>query len=336
MTKRITINRTVSLVPGGDVPVRLPAGAGILVENVIVRVVITGQTTAAGTAVKLDAPGFALAKLSVDYNGKIIQAMPGWYAWAGSPERDAARVATVLGSDASGLGVAPADAAVGVGKSCVSKFVVDFSTVDGLRPKDSALDMDALGQGGEANLILSGCQWGDLFTGAAAGTFVSYTAYVTITYIREKGVRGRDWTPPKVQKRVSYQTVDLAVAGDKELIMPRGGSLRSVTLRQGQTTVPSPVYAAFTHLRVASLPDVFVDCDTVALYDKQILDIGPKPVGSGGAYLTWDTTRDGSGVVALADLIDTVGDARDPRMTLTAAGIASTSAQAVFCDYLPV
>ena len=336
MTKRFVVTRTANLVAGGDVAVRLPSGQGVLIESIFIRVAAAGSTTAAGTAVKTDAAAFLLSKISVDYNGRVIQTMPGWFAWGGSPERDAQRVATVLGSDAMGLGYGPVDAAVGAGRAALGKFAVDFSTIDGLRPKDSALDMDALGQGGEANLILSGGQWADMFTGAAAGNFTNFVASVQIRYIRESGVRGRDWTPPKIQKRVGLQTVDLSTAGDKELIVPRGGALRSFTIRQSQTTVPAPVYAAATHARLASLPDVFVDDDLVALYDRQIQDVGPKTAGAAGAYVTWDTTRDGSGVVALADLIDTATDARDPRLNLTAAGLANTSAQVVFVDYLAV
>lgn len=334
MTKRFSLTRTANLVAGGDVAIRLPSGAGVLIESIFVRVLGIGSTTTAGTAVKTDAAGLLLSKVSVDYNGKILQSAPGWFFWGGSPERDAARVATVSGSDAMGLGYGPADAAVGAGKTVLGKYAIDFSTVDGLRPKDSALDMDALGQGGEANLILSAAQWADLFTGAAAGSFTSITATIQVRYIREAGVRGRDWTPPKLQKRIGLQTVDLSTSGDKELIIPRGGALRSITVRQGQAAAASPVYAAFTHMKVASLPDVYVDDDTVALYDRQIQDIGPKAAGAAGAYVTWDTTRDGSGQVALADLLDTVVDARDPRLTLTAAGLAASSAQVVFVDYL--
>jgi hypothetical protein len=340
MTKRYKQNLgTVQLVPGGMVSVPLPRGKNLLCEGVevVVNTAVTNTVAWAGGA-KLDGAGFALQRVQVLYAGQTRSDEFGWSAWAGSLERQRQYASLTAESTAFGIGTTPG-AAIG-NQFGQSAFVVDFSTVDGMRPKDSALDLDALGQS-TAEVRLTGAAVSDFYaSGAGAGSITSQTATVYANMIEERGQRGAVgqpasrgvWSPPSVYKRKSAYRLSLAQAGAIEQRLPTGGLLRGFVARQGVTTISSPVFSAIGNVKLASLPNTFLDLDALQLIIGQNHSLGKRfqPYG------IYDVCQDGSGVSALVDCIDTITENTDPRLTVVAGGIANSFVEFVVTDYVSV
>lgn len=291
-------------------------------ESLFLRINASLQVTVAATSVRAEAPCQLVPRIEVIADGKnTIYSAPFWYSSLGNLRRPLVESGARATTPPSGTGTAT--------YAVEANGVVDFQTVDGVRPKDSNFRTRGLSL---FQLRLTFGQPGDPFVG---GTVVfSGTPTVEIysaECVEETNDAGDFISAPGALKKVSYQQVAYASSNSAaEIRLPAGNLIRSVFLRtDGTTTAGEPSTTPLNNLQLLSGVDVRLNLSGPQLRAKNNADYGQVTAG----YYCADLLAKGGYNVNLTDLWDVTRQA-EPKAVLDVVGGANVQVQAVVTEYI--
>lgn len=291
-------------------------------EALHLRIAASLQVTVAATSVRAEAPCQLVPRIEVIADGKnTIYSAPFWYACLGNVRRLITNTGARATTPPSGVAIATyAVEAIGI---------VDFQTVDGVRPKDSNFRTRGL-----SLLQLR------LTYGAAADAFVGGTVAFSGTPIvevssaecvEETDEAGNFKTSPIALKKVSYQQQAFPSSNSAaEFRLPAGNMIRAVTVRtDGNPTAGEPAVNVLNNIQLLSGVDVRVNLSAAALRAMQNADYGQVLAG----YYRADLLTKGGFTANLTDLWDVTRQA-EPKCVLDVTGAANVQVQVVTEEYI--
>lgn len=291
-------------------------------EALHLRISASLQVTGAATSVRAEAPCQIVPRIEVIADGKnTIYSAPFWYACLGNVPRRLTSSGARATTPPSGTGVAT--------YAVEANGVVDFQTLDGVRPKDSNFRTRGL-----SLLQLR------LTFGAAADCFVGGTVAFSGTPIvevssaecvEETDEAGNFKTSPIALKKVSYQQQAFAASNSAaEFRLPAGNMIRGVTIRtEGNPTAGEPTVSTLNNVQLVSGVDVRVNMSAAALRGMVNADYGQVLAG----YYRADLLAKGGYTCNLTDLWDVTRQA-EPKCILDVTGSANTQIQVVTEEYI--
>lgn len=291
-------------------------------EALHLRIAGSLQVTAGATSVRAEAPCQLVPRIEVIADGKnTIYSAPFWYASLGNVIREITVTGARATTPPSGVAIATyAVEAIGI---------VDFQTVDGVRPKDSNFRTRGLSL---LQLRLTYGAAADCFVG---GTVVfSGTPTVEVSSaecVEETDDAGAFKTAPIALKKVSFQQQAFASSNSAaEFRLPAGNMIRSVTVRtDGNPTPGEPGVNVLNNLQLLSGVDVRLNMSGAGLRAMQNADFGQVLAG----YYRADLLAKGGPTVNLTDLWDVTRQA-EPKCVLDVTGAANVQVQVVTEEYI--
>lgn len=248
----------VAFVENGQVVVDLPRGYDY--ESLHFRISGAISVTTAFTGVLAEAPVQLIKRIEIVADGKnTIASVPFNFLVNGNQSRTRQGGATAPTSGAIGTYNIEADG------------VLDFQTVDGIRPKDSNFRSSGLSML-QARFTLGATK--DCFYGAGAAAS-SGTINIDITtseMVEYPDAKGNITTPIALVKR-SYQDVNINAANaNMQIALPVNNFLRGVTIRTEQDGVP--LDSILNNVQLASGVDVRLNVPAADLKAINMLDYG--------------------------------------------------------------
>ena len=325
--KQFRISRKIATVPivaGSFATVDLPRSYDY--EALFVRISGSLQVTVLATSVRAEAPCQLVPRLVVTADGKnnLFNA-PFWATCLGNYERMLTQSGARATTPPSGVAVATyAVEAIGV---------IDFATINGVRPKDSNFRTSRLSL---FQLQLTFGQPDDPFVGGTvvfSGTPTVEVWSAEMVEVPDIGADGKpNYTTPLMLKKVSMQEIAvLSSNANQEIRLPAGNLIKSVLVRtEGNTTAGEPSTAMLNNLQLANGVDVRWNLSGAQTRARNNADYGQLT----GGYYVADLTTLGSSKVNLTDLWDLVGQV-DPKAILDIVGGATNKVQAIVTEYIP-
>lgn len=278
----------VPYTPNGSVTVDLPRGYDY--ESMLVRLAGSIVVSTAYAGILAEAPTQLIKRIEIIADGKnTIASLPFNFLVNGNFQRTR-----------SGVMTAPT-AATAATYAVAAEGVLDFATVDGLRPKDSNFRTAGLSL---LQMRFTFGNPGDVFYGAGAATASNINIDVVLAEMVEYAdpKSGKVTTPIALLKR-AYQDITVASANaNQQIILPVGNLMRGVVIRTEQDGVP--LESILNNVQLASGVDVRLNVPAADLKAINKLDYGQAiPTGfyvadlmSGGAQTgaklsdAWDLT----------------------------------------------
>lgn len=291
-------------------------------EALHLRIQASLQVTVAATSVRAEAPCQLVPRIEVIADGKnTIYSAPFWFACLGNVRRPITSSGARATTPPSGTGTATyAVEAIGI---------VDFQTLDGVRPKDSNFRTRGLSL---LQLRLTYGAAGDCFVGGTVA--FSGTPVVEVSSaecVEETDDAGNFKTSPIALKKVSYQQQAFAASNSAaEFRLPAGNMIRGVTVRtDGYSVAGEPSTAVLNNLQLLSGVDVRVNMSAAALRAMDNADFGAFLAG----YYRADLLAKGGYTVNLTDLWDVTRQA-EPKCVIDVNGAANVQVQVVTEEYI--
>ncbi len=291
-------------------------------EGLHLRISASLQVTGAATSVRAEAPCQLVPRIEVIADGKnTIYSAPFWYACLGNLPRHIKASGARATTPPSGTGAATyAVEAIGI---------VDFQTVDGVRPKDSNFRTRGLSL---LQLRLTYGAAGDAFVGGTVA--FSGTPIVEVSSaecVEETDAAGNFVTSPIALKKVSYQQQAFSSSNSAaEFRLPAGNMIRGVTLRTvGAATAGEPATTILNNLQLLSGVDVRVNLSGAALRAMENADYGQVLAG----YYRADLLTKGGPLVNITDLWDVTRQA-EPKAVIDVTGGANVQVECVTEEYI--
>jgi hypothetical protein len=326
MAKQYRIKRKIASMPitaGGFLSLDLPRGYDY--EAIGMRISGTMNVTTAATSVRAEAPCQLVPRVEVIADGKNnLFSAPFWYTCLGNVRRRL----TESGARATTPPTAAAIAAYVV----EALGIIDFSTIDGIRPKDSNFRSRNLSL---FQLRLTYGQALDMFVpgaGVVSFTGIPVVDVFTLECIEETDAQGNYTTNPIALKKVSFLQLGIAASNaNLDQRIPAGNLIRSVLIRtDGLVTAGEPGATVLNNAILAAGVDVRHNLSGVAIRALNNADYGQMTAG----YYAIDLMARGpGGNLTLSDLWD-VSNAAEPKVTLDVNGGATVTAQIVTEEYL--
>jgi len=328
MAKQYRIVRkiaTVNIVAGGFASYDLPRDYDY--EAIGFR--ISGSVTVATsneTSVRAEAPCQWIPRVEIIADGKNnLCSVPFWALSLGRYDTDLA---------ASGARGTTPPTSPNVGTYAVEGLgVYDFSTIDGVRPKDSNFRSRGL------SLFQVRFTFGnpvDIFVHAAATVSFSGTPTVDIyavQLVEEQDQNGAYATTPIALKKMSYQQLAVpSTNANQELRLPAGNMLRSVFIRtEGAVTAGEPAIGTLNNVILQNGVDVRVNIQSTNLRALNNARYGQLQAG----YYVSDimSLRGGYGNLTLSDLWDLTAYA-EPKCVMDITGATNAVVYAVTTEYI--
>lgn len=322
MSKQFRINRKVQTVPvvaGGFATIQLPRTYDY--ESVFLRIAGGVQVTTNFATVRAEAPCQAVPRVEIVADGKnTLYSAPFWHGSLGNY----LRALTQQGARAT---TPPSNFTVAT-YQVEAIAVIDFQTVDGVRPKDSNFRSSSLSLF-ECKLTFG--QAADLFTGAGVGVFNGLNVEAWTQEVVELPDENGQFTSPAFLKKVSTQDqVFLASNPNAQIILPAGNLIRSVMARtEGGVTAGEPS-TSLNGMTLKNGVDIRYALSGGQVRAKNNADNGLFTSG----YYVADVLEKGS-QANLSELWDVTGNAQ-PMLEIDITGGANVRGQFVTTEYIPV
>lgn len=313
---------TVAVVAGQFATIDLPRDYDY--ESLFFRVAGNINVTTAYTGVRAEAPVQILPRIEIIADGKnTLFSAPLWFASQANVARNSTEYNSGINTPPSGFAIANyAVEALGV---------VDFASVDCVRPKDSNFrpaDLSIF----QARLTFGNP--GDCFVpGVGASTFVNMVVEVFVQQLVELPDATGAISKPGFVKKVSYQEIALASSNtNQEIRLPAGNSIKSVTIRtEGSALAGEPSNAILNNVSLAAGMDIRLNLSSGQLRALNRANYGLVPPG---LYFI-DLARNAGATQYLSELWD-VGRINEPKAIVDVTGSANAKAQFVVVEYLPI
>lgn len=315
----------INIVAGQTLPQDLPRSYDY--EAIFLRLSGSLQVTVAATSVRAEAPLQLVPRLVVIADGKnVLFNAPMWAASLARVDRELNQSGSRVTTPPSGTGVATyAVEAIGV---------IDFATIDSIRPKDSNFRTSALSM---FQLIATFGQPGDPFVG---GT-VQFSGTPTLELFTQEMIELPDvdpatgkvkFTSPVMLRKVSFLQQAFAASNpNAELRLPAGNLVKSVLVRtEGVTTAGEPSTAMLNNAILQSGLDVRHNLSAPQIRAKNNADFGAVTPG----YYVLDLVRNGGSPERLTELWDLTGQV-EPKLVADVVGGANNQLMAVVTEYIP-
>lgn len=212
----------VAYIPGGSTTVDLPRGYDY--ESLLVRIAGNIQVTTAYDAVHFESPTQLIKRIEIIADGKNTIASVPFNTMCNG---DFARIR-------NGVTTGPTSAAIGT-YAVSAEGVLDFQTVDGIRPKDSNFRSAGLSL---LQMRFTFGNPGDMFYGANGVAQVSGTMNIDVVsseMVEYADPKTGKVTTPIALKKVSYQDVTISAANaNLQIALPVGNLMRGVLIRTEQ------------------------------------------------------------------------------------------------------
>lgn len=321
MAKQFRVRRkigTIAVVAGGFATLDLPRDYDY--EAIGLRINGGLQVTALATSVRAENPCQVVSRIEVIADGKNnLHSAPFWFDCLAKYDRPIIESGARAVTPASGVAVAT--------YQVEANGIVDFMTVDGLRPKDSNFRPAGLSL---FQLRLTFGNPGDAFVGGTV-VFSAMNVDVYAMQLVEMPEADGSFTKPYMLKKVSYQEIALPASNaNQELRLPAGNLMRSVVLRTaGAVTADEPAATILNNAQLVNGIDVRYNLAGANIRAINNLDYGQLTAG----YYVLDLLARGSSAVNLTELWD-VSNPSDPKAILDITGGANVKAQAVITEYI--
>lgn len=322
MAKQFRICRKIGTIPvvaGGFATLDLPRDYDY--EAIGLRINGGLQVTVLATSVRAEAPVQVVPRIEVIADGKNnLHSAPFWFDCLAKFDRPLIEANARAVTPPSGVAVAT--------YQVEANGIVDFMTVDGLRPKDSNFRPAGLSL---FQLRLTFGNAGDCFVGGTVG-FSNMNVDVFSMQMVELPEADGSFTKPSMLKKVSYQEVAYAASNaNAELKLPAGNLMRSVVIRTaGAVTADEPSTAVLNNAQLVNGIDVRYNLAANNIRARNNADYGYITPG----YYVLDMLARGQSAVNLTELWD-VSNPADPKAVLDVTGGATVKAQAVITEYIP-
>lgn len=323
MAKQYRIKRKIGSMPitaGGFLTLDLPRGYDY--EAIALRISGSIQVTTGATSVRAEAPTQLVPRCEVIADGKNnLFSAPFWYTCQGNVRRE-----LISGG---GRAITAPTAATAATYPVEAIGVIDFSTIDGVRPKDSnfrsrnlSLFQLRLTYGAALDIFVPG-------SGVAVFSGIPVVDVFTLECVEETDNTGAYLTTPIALKKTSFLQLGIAASNaNLDQRVPAGNLIRSICIRTDIAGEPS--IAVLNNMIVAAGVDVRQNLSGACIRALNNADYGPVLPG----YYFWDVmTRGKGGNHTMSDLWD-VSNAAEPKVTLDAVGSSTTNAQIVTEEYL--
>lgn len=319
--RQYRILRKVATVPvsgGGFATIDLPRDYDY--ESLFLRINGGLQVTAGATSVRAEAPCQIVNRVEVIADGKNnIFSAPFWFTSLANRARPI--------TETNGRAVTPPSGVAIATYQVEANGIIDFMTVDGVRPKDSNFRSAGLSL---FQLRLSFGQAADCFVG---GTVVFNNMFVDVwvQQLVELPDAAGNVTSPVAMKKVSFQELALTSSNaNQEIRLPAGNQIKSVCIRtDGSVTAGEPSVTVLNNVQLAAGVDVRFNLTGPQLRAKNNADYGSFQAG----YYITDLTSKGSSPVNLTDLWDVSG-AAEPKLICDVTGGANVKMQAVVTEFI--
>lgn len=321
MAKQFRVRRkigTIAVVAGGFATLDLPRDYDY--EAIGLRINGGLQVTTLATAVRAENPCQVVSRIEVIADGKNnLHSAPFWFDCLAKYDRPLIENSARAVTPASGVAVAT--------YQVEANGIVDFMTVDGLRPKDSNFRPAGLSL---FQLRLTFGNPGDCFVGGVA-VFSAMNVDVYAVQLVEMPEADGTFSKPSMLKKVSYQEIALPASNaNQELRLPAGNLMRSVVLRTaGSVTADEPSTTILNNAQLVNGIDVRYNLAGTNIRTMNNADYGFLTAG----YYVLDLLSRGQSAVNLTELWD-VSNPSDPKAILDIVGGANVKAQAVITEYL--
>lgn len=295
-------------------------------ESIFLRLSGALQVTVAATSVRAEAPLQLVPRIVVMSDGKnVLFNAPMWACSLGRVDRPLTQSGARATTPPSGTAIATYQVeAIGV---------IDFATVDGMRPKDSNFRTSALSL---FQLIATFGQPGDPFVG---GT-VNFSGTPTLEVFTQEMIELPDvdaagnaqFTSPVMLRKTSFLQQAIAASNPQlEIRLPAGNLLKSVLARtEGSVTAGEPSTAILNNAILQSGLDVRHNLSGPQIRAKNNADFGQVTSG----YYVLDTLRNGEAPGRLTELWDLTGQV-EPKLVADVVGGANNQIMAVVTEYIP-
>jgi hypothetical protein len=316
---------TLNIQAGQTLPIDLPRSYDY--EAIYLRLSGSLQVTVAATSVRAEAPLQLVPRIVVISDGKnVLFNAPMWACSLARIDRELA---------ASGARCTTPPSAVGIATYAVEAIgVIDFATVDAMRPKDSNFRTSALSM---FQLIATFGQPGDPFVG---GT-VNFSGQPTLEVFTQEMIELPDidpatgqpsFTSPIMLRKVSFLQQAFAASNpNAEIRLPAGNLMKSVLARtEGVVTAGEPSTAMLNNAILQSGLDVRHNLTGPQIRAKNNADFGQITSG----YYMLDMVRNGPSPERLTELWDLSGQV-EPKLVVDVVGGANNNLMAVVTEYIP-
>lgn len=292
-------------------------------ESLFFRVAGNINVTTAYTAVRSEAPVQIVPRIEIIADGKnTLFSAPLWFATQASFGRNSTEFSSGIVTPPSGFAIA--------NYAVEATGVVDFASIDCVRPKDSNFR--------PANLSIFQARLtfgspGDCFTGAGVSTFSNMVVEIFAQQLVELPDTTGTISSPGFVKKTSYQEIAMPTSNtNQEIRLPAGNSIKSVTIRaEGSGVAGEPSNAVLNNLMLSAGMDVRLNLSGAQVRALNRSNYGLVPTG----YYVADLSRNASASQFLSELWD-VGRINEPKATVDVTGGANVKAQFVVVEYLPI
>lgn len=323
MAQQFRVRRRVGTVPitaGGFATIDLPRGYDV--ESILLRVSASLNVSVAATSVRAEAPCQLVPRIDVVADGKTnLWSAPFWYASLGSYDRGIV--------EQGGRAITPPTAASVATYAVEAIGVIDFATVDGVRPKDSNFRTAGLSL---FQLRFTFGNPGDCFVGGTVAFSGSPVVEVWTSEMVEVPDQAGALPPIPFLRKVSYQDIAFPSSNTAaEVRLPAGNLLRSVLIRtDGSTTAGEPAVNVLNRASLQSGVDVRIDLTGPQIRAQNNADFGLVQNG----YYILDVCSLGDNGNRLAELFD-VTRAAEPKIVMDVTGATNVRTQLVTTEYIP-
>lgn len=324
--KQFRISRKVGTVPvvaGGFATIDLPRTYDY--ESIFLRIVGGIQVTTAATSVRVEAPCQSVPRVEIIADGKnTLFSAPFWFPCLGNFPRPI----TQSGARAT----MPPSAATIATYQVEANGIIDFMTVDGLRPKDSNFRSSGL-QLFQCRLTF-GNAIDNFVPGAGVAVFNNLNVEVwTQELVELPDPKDGSFSSPSMLRKVSYQEIALPASNsNQQVILPAGNLIKTLFARgEGNATAGEPSALTYNNMQALSGVDVRFNLTGGQIRAKNNSDYGQLTPG----YFILDFTSKGGADINLTELWDVSGNSQ-PQIIADVAGGANVKTQVVTVEYIPV
>lgn len=292
-------------------------------EAIGLRISASLQVTVLATSVRAEAPCQLVPRVEIIADGKNnLFSAPFWYTSIANMRRSL--------TDSGGRAVTPPSGVAVATYAVEANGIVDFATIDGVRPKDSNFRSRGL------SLLQARFTFGAAGDAFVGGTVAFSGSPVVDVYamqcVEETDANGNFLSNPIALRKTSYQELAITTSNaNQEVRLPAGNLIRSVLVRtDGSVTAGEPSAAVLNNLQLANGIDVRFNLAGANIRGKNNADFGS--VGA-GYYLADFMFQGKPGNNKLSDLWD-VSNAAEPKAIMDVTGAANVKAQVVTEEYI--
>lgn len=287
-------------------------------ETIFLRINGTIHCTTGGTAVRAEAPCQIVPRVEVIADGKnTLVSVPFSIAALGNVWRDMEQ----YGARA----LTPPTAATAADYVVEALAAIDFSIIDGVRPKDTNYRSAGLSLL-QLRLTFGGAA--DVFTGSAVATYSNmFVDVFTVETVELPDANG-NYTMPLALKKQSYQEIGLTASNaNQEIRLPAGNLIRGCVIRAEISGEPST--AVLNNIQLVSGLDVRMNLTAAQLRAKNNMDYGQVPAG----YYIVDMMTNGPMNAQMSNAWDVTGQS-EPKLVLDVTGGAGYKLQIATTEFL--